>query len=89
MTKILAVILLFILVFRFIGAVMRRLSGTTQSQRRRNFNRAFYAQSNARSGQQKTNRTKPSDGNVYVDHVPQKKKDKPDKGEYIDFEEVD
>ena len=89
MTKILAVILLFILVFRFIGAVMRRLAGTSQNQRRQNFKRAYYAQQNARNSQQKTNRTKPSDGNVYVDHVPQKKKDKPDKGEYIDFEEVD
>ena len=76
MLKLLAIIVLFIFLFRTVGFFLRILFGGT-----------FANKSN--SGYQ-THRRKPS-GNLNVDHSPNQNKKKGDfkGGEYIDYEDLD
>ena len=80
MLRILAVIFIIIFAFRAIASVFRFLFGASASERQRQTR-------GTRAGQQF--KKKPADGNVNVDYVPDKNKDKDfGGGDYVDYEEV-
>jgi len=76
MFKILAIIVLFIFLFRTVGFFLRLLLGGT-----------FASKPNFQQSQ----RRKRSDGNLNVDYSPDKDKKKGDfkGGEYVDYEDLD
>jgi len=79
MFKLLAVIVLFVFLFRSVGFILRMLMGGTFANRA-NSNPNFQSQ-----------RRKPSNGKLNVDHKPDpnRKKGEFKGGEYVDFEDLD
>jgi len=78
MLRLLAFILLFLLLFRVVGYVMRLLLGRSTADRA--------------STQFRQSRRRPAGGNINIDYVPgeENRKDKKyEGGEYVDYEEVD
>lgn len=79
MLRFIAVIAIFFFAFRAIASVFRFLFGAPANERQR--------AKSGRAGQQF--KKKPADGNVNVDYVPDKNKDKDfGGGDYVDYEEV-
>jgi len=87
------IVLLLLLVIRFIVSALRGKTRVNPKPPYTADQQAQYRERNRQYRQQNWEREKqkgkPADGNLHVVHVPNKKKKKTDKGDYIDYEEVD
>ena len=74
------------LLYRVLGFVFKLLLGVSgSSQNQRHFNQQHHKRSEYKP------KSKPADGNVNIDYVPDKQKKKgryTNNGEYIDYEEI-